>query len=57
MLRAGHVLGQDDILNHLYPAGDVRDRNTVEVHIGRLRRKIGRTAIGTVRGLGYRLDA
>ena len=57
MLRPGHVLGQDDILNHLYPAGDVRDRNTVEVHIGRLRRKIGRAAIGTVRGLGYRLDA
>ena len=56
MLRAGHVLGQNDILNHLYPAGDVRDRNTVEVHIGRLRRKIGRAAIGTVRGLGYRLD-
>lgn len=57
MLRRGHVLGQDDILNHLYPAGDVRVRNTVEVHVGRLRRKIGRTAIGTVRGLGYRLDA
>jgi two-component system, OmpR family, response regulator len=57
MLRPGHVLGQDDIINHLYPAGDVRDRNTVEVHIGRLRRKIGRAAIGTVRGLGYRLDA
>jgi two-component system OmpR family response regulator len=28
----------------------------VEAHISRLRRKIGREAIRTVRGLGYRLD-
>jgi two-component system, OmpR family, response regulator len=33
-----------------------RDLNTVEVHIGRLRRKVGRDAITTVRGLGYRFE-
>lgn len=55
MYRAGHVLPQSEILDHLYPAAKERDLNTIEVHIGRLRRKIGRDAIRTVRGLGYRL--
>lgn len=55
LLRAGHVLPHADILDHLYPAAKEREPNTVEVHIGRLRRKIGKDAIRTVRGLGYRL--
>ncbi|MEQ1547044.1 MAG: response regulator transcription factor [Chakrabartia sp.] len=56
LLRAGHILAQGDILDHLYSMTSERDLNTVEVHIGRLRRKIGRDAITTVRGLGYRLE-
>jgi two-component system, OmpR family, response regulator len=56
LLRAGHTLAQTDILDHLYPMARERDLNTVEVHIGRLRRKIGRDAIKTIRGLGYRLE-
>jgi two-component system, OmpR family, response regulator len=55
LLRAGHVLPHAEILDHLYPAAKEREPNTVEVHIGRLRRKIGKDAIRTVRGLGYRL--
>lgn len=55
MYRAGHVLSQSEILDHIYPSAKERDLNTVEVHIGRLRRKIGRDAIRTIRGLGYRL--
>jgi two-component system OmpR family response regulator len=31
------------------------ESNTIEVHISRLRKKLGRNAIETVRGLGYRL--
>jgi DNA-binding response OmpR family regulator len=54
---AGRVLGQSTILDHLYPLQSERDPNTVEVHIGRLRRKVGRDRIKTVRGLGYRLVA
>ena len=54
--RAGQVLSQSDILDDLYALGDVREPNTVEVLIGRLRRKIGRTRITTLRGLGYRFD-
>jgi two-component system OmpR family response regulator len=54
--RAGRILSQAELLDHLYPLSKERDANTVEVHIGRLRRKIGRSAITTVRGLGYRLE-
>ncbi len=56
ILRAGHILAQTEIMDHLYPMADERDLNTIEVHIGRLRRKIGKEAITTVRGLGYRLE-
>lgn len=54
MRRAGQVLSQSDILDDLYALDDEREPNTVEVLIGRLRRKIGRTRITTLRGLGYR---
>jgi two-component system OmpR family response regulator len=55
--RAGHIIGQDDILEQLYALEAERDRNAVEAHVSRLRRKIGRDRIRTVRGLGYRLEA
>lgn len=54
MRRAGQVLSQSDILDDLYALDDEREPNTVEVLIGRLRRKIGRARITTLRGLGYR---
>jgi two-component system, OmpR family, response regulator len=56
ILRSGHILAQTEILDHLYPMADERDLNTVEVHVGRLRRKVGKNAITTVRGLGYRFE-
>lgn len=54
--RAGRILAQSDILDQLYPLDRERDANTVEVYVGRLRRKIGRATITTVRGLGYRFE-
>ncbi|GAB4482106.1 MAG: response regulator transcription factor [Erythrobacter tepidarius] len=54
--RAGQVLSQNDILDDLYALDDERAPNTVEVLIGRLRRKIGRERITTMRGLGYRFS-
>lgn len=56
MRRAGQVLSQGDILDDLYALGDEREPNTVEVLIGRLRRKIGRSRITTLRGMGYRFE-
>lgn len=54
MRRAGQVLSQSDILDDLYELDSEREPNTVEVLIGRLRRKIGRERIVTLRGMGYR---
>jgi two-component system OmpR family response regulator len=56
MRNAGKVLPQGDILEHLYNLEAERELNTVEVLVGRLRRKIGRDRITTQRGLGYRLE-
>lgn len=54
--RPGHIIAQDAILEQLYALEAERDRNAVEAHMSRLRRKIGRDTIRTVRGLGYRLE-
>lgn len=54
--RPGHILSQADLLEHLYALDEERDQNALEVQVSRLRRKIGRDAITTVRGLGYRFE-
>lgn len=54
--RAGHIIPQDEIIEQLYALEAERDRNAVEALVSRLRRKIGRDRVRTVRGLGYRLD-
>ncbi len=56
MRRPGQVLPQADILEHLYELEAARELNTVEVLIGRVRRKIGKARITTLRGLGYRFE-
>ena len=55
MHRAGRIVSQADLLDHIYPGETARETNTIEVYIARLRKKIGRDLIRTVRGLGYRL--
>lgn len=52
--RVGRVVTQAELLNHLYGLDDERNSNTIEVYVGRLRRKVGRDTIRTLRGLGYR---
>lgn len=54
--RPGHILSQADLLEQLYALDAERDLNALEVQVSRLRRKIGRDAITTVRGLGYRFE-
>ncbi len=55
MHRPGHLISQSELIEHVYAQDFDRDSNTIEVMIGRLRKKLGRTSIETVRGLGYRL--
>jgi len=54
MHRRGHVISQSQLIDHLYSLGTERDPNTIEVYVARLRRKLGRDVIKTMRGLGYR---
>jgi DNA-binding response OmpR family regulator len=55
MHRRGRIIPQIELIEHLYPLEKERDPNTIEVYIGRLRRKLGHDVIKTLRGLGYRL--
>ena len=57
MHHRGRVVSQGELIDHIYAESRDRDSNTVEVFIARLRRKLGGSAIETVRGLGYRIGA
>jgi DNA-binding response OmpR family regulator len=54
MLNPGKLLSRGQLVEHLYDADSERDSNVLEVHINRLRRKLGREVIETRRGQGYR---
>jgi two-component system OmpR family response regulator len=60
MRNRGDVVTKTAIIENVWDAGFDGDPNIIEVYIGYLRKKIdhpfGRTAIRTVRGVGYRLD-
>ena len=55
MQRKGAVLSRTELAEHIYPQDSERDSNTIEVFVGRLRKKLPEGCIETVRGLGYRL--
>jgi len=57
MHRPGQVVSRTELIEHLYAQDFDRDSNTIEVFIGRLRRKLAPEVIETLRGLGYRLAA
>jgi two-component system OmpR family response regulator len=57
MHRPARVVSRTELIEHLYAQDFDRDSNTIEVFIGRLRRKLPPQAIETVRGMGYRLVA
>ena len=53
MHHAGRIISRSEIVEHLYEQDFDRDSNTIEVFIGRLRKKLGVDIIRTARGLGY----
>ena len=55
MMHQGRVISRTELVEHLYDQDFDRDSNTIEVFVGRVRKKIGADRIETVRGLGYRL--
>jgi DNA-binding response OmpR family regulator len=56
MLRPGRLISQNELSEQLYALENSAESNTIEVYISRLRRKLGRDFITTVRGLGYRMS-
>jgi DNA-binding response OmpR family regulator len=54
MLQTGKYLSRSHLAEHLYDNERERDSNVIEVHINRLRGKLGRNTIETRRGQGYR---
>jgi DNA-binding response OmpR family regulator len=56
MRHAGRVVPKSELYEHVWESHDsARDLNVIEVYVGYLRRKLGRDAIETVRGAGYRV--
>ena len=55
IMHQGRVISRTELVEHLYDQDFDRDSNTIEVFVGRVRKKIGSDRIETVRGLGYRL--
>lgn len=55
MHHRDEVVSRTELTEHIYEQDFDRDSNTIEVFVGRLRRKLPKDLIQTVRGLGYRL--
>jgi two-component system OmpR family response regulator len=51
------VVSRTELTEHIYDQDFDRDSTTIEVFIGRLRKKLGVDVIATERGLGYRMSA
>ncbi len=55
MMHKGEIVSRTELIEHLYDQDFDRDSNTIEVFVGRLRKKLHSDVIETVRGLGYRV--
>jgi two-component system OmpR family response regulator len=56
MHHEGKVVSRTELTEHIYDQDFDRDSNTIEVFVNRIRKKLDCAIIGTVRGLGYRLE-
>ncbi len=56
MHHKGKVISRTELTEHLYDQDFDRDSNTIEVFVGRLRKKLPENCIETVRGLGYQIN-
>jgi two-component system OmpR family response regulator len=57
LTRPGQLLSKAQLEEKLYAFDAEVESNTIEVHVSRLRKKLGAAVIKTERGLGYRLGA
>ena len=54
--NAGRTVRRERLFSSLYGVTGGIESNSLDVHIHRLRRRLGGTSIKTVRGIGYRID-
>jgi len=57
MHHSNRIVSRGELVEHLYEQDFDRDSNTIEVFVGRLRKKLGADVIKTIRGLGYLFSA
>lgn len=57
LARPGQLLSKPQLEEKLYAFDAEVESNTIEVHVSRLRKKLGSDIIETQRGMGYRLGA
>jgi two-component system OmpR family response regulator len=55
MSHQGRVISKTELTEHLYDQDFDKDSNTIEVFVGRVRRKLGLDLIRTIRGQGYQV--
>ena len=55
--RPNAIIAKSEIEDSLYEFGAEIESNAVEVYVSRLRKKLGREAIKTIRGIGYKVGA
>ena len=51
--RPGKVFNRDQILNIVWGDGAIVGERTIDVHIRKLREKLGNSYIRTIKGVGY----
>ncbi len=57
MSKPGKVFKRDEIYSHIWGDGLFVGDRTIDVHIRKLREKLGDDRIGTVKGIGYKFEA
>jgi two-component system, OmpR family, alkaline phosphatase synthesis response regulator PhoP len=57
MSKPGKVFKRDEIYSHIWGSDLFVGERTIDVHIRKLREKIGDELIKTVKGIGYKFDA
>lgn len=53
----GRLFAREEIIAHVWNAEVVADTNVVDVYVWNVRKKLGKQAVQTVRGIGYRFPA
>ena len=55
--RPGRVFKREEILNKVWGNDTIVGDRTIDVHIRKLREKIGEELFKTIKGIGYKFDA